>query len=587
MKLRRIQLENYRNIAALDLRVDDLQVIFGRNNVGKSNVLEALREYRQFAKEVERDGSWYEERVRDNDTEKSIRFCLDFEPSDREREWLLERVLGSSSSSSDAVSELFDLGWGDQVRHEFVIDEVGTRRSTLSVLCEGDWIAVCTAYAERTRGYELLTANFDTYPDVEVERDKDRMGNLHPSAVLRKYFDSVFEHTVDQWRWVSPFRQPEVSVPVQEDYDLQSESRNLPTVLLTLANNRPKTFDRIVDAYTDIMEGVTDVITPVRGTDGSPVATIEVVEGDARFDLSEISAGSKQILSLLTEIETAGENTQLLLLEEPETHLHPGAQRTVYTAIRELVEKSTTQSIVTTHSDIFVDESDSSQLVKAVRDRSGAKFREIEPDEVTDELQDLGYSKSSLLQSRAVVFVEGRSDELVIKEFTRTLGFPLADNGVHVIDLEGEGNMLSDGQSLVKLLSAFETPFLFVLDSHGNSPREQQNELLGEINAPRGDWNVTPNDVFVWEAYGIESYLVQSPGAVAEVLDVGRGTVEEMLEENADVEDAAEVLNEVFTEVLDRDYQKDADGVLIARKIAERDVPTEVERAVDKIQSLV
>jgi len=43
MKLNEIKIENFRGIRSLDLLLDDLTVLIGENNTGKSTVLEAIR----------------------------------------------------------------------------------------------------------------------------------------------------------------------------------------------------------------------------------------------------------------------------------------------------------------------------------------------------------------------------------------------------------------------------------------------------------------------------------------------------------------------------------------------------------------
>lgn len=43
MKLRRLQIENFRGIASLDLALGDTTVLIGENNTGKTAVLDALR----------------------------------------------------------------------------------------------------------------------------------------------------------------------------------------------------------------------------------------------------------------------------------------------------------------------------------------------------------------------------------------------------------------------------------------------------------------------------------------------------------------------------------------------------------------
>ncbi len=43
MKLRRLEIENFRGITKLDLRLGDTTVLIGENNTGKTAVLDALK----------------------------------------------------------------------------------------------------------------------------------------------------------------------------------------------------------------------------------------------------------------------------------------------------------------------------------------------------------------------------------------------------------------------------------------------------------------------------------------------------------------------------------------------------------------
>lgn len=43
MKLIRLIIENYRNFEALDLEISNMNVVFGVNDIGKTNLLSAIR----------------------------------------------------------------------------------------------------------------------------------------------------------------------------------------------------------------------------------------------------------------------------------------------------------------------------------------------------------------------------------------------------------------------------------------------------------------------------------------------------------------------------------------------------------------
>lgn len=585
MQLSRIHLENYRSIKSLDIELEDLAVVFGRNNAGKSNVIEALRDYSNLVPHRGLYSGWHEERVRNKSSGDVISYSLDFSLNNIEREEMIWNMRDYNGIPTEEIEALAELDFGTKLRHTFiVIPEDSTPHAQLSVWFDGEWKPFYKLNFDEGSDREVLRLKFTDFPDFELEQFK--RGDVDkPNSVIANPVSALFQRTTEQWRWVSPFRKPKNHHKISERQDLDTESTNLAQVLHTLRNNQTPVFDRIVDSYTGIMEGVTNLTTPItEGTTGMET-TVKIHEAEATFELSEISSGSKQILSLLTELETAEDNASLLLIEEPETHLHPGAQRTIYETIRHVSATADTQSIITTHSDVFVNETDSSHLLKAVRTPEATEFREIESG-IDEELQDLGYDKSGLLQAKAVIFVEGKSDKLIVRQFCEKFGLAPDEHGVHIIDLEGEGNIASDGQSLVKLLTAFEVPFVFVVDAHNQEPREVQDELLSEINAPRGDWNITPNEVFVWEEYGIESYLVEHREAIANSLDAEADEVNDVIENHTDPENATEVLDAVYSKVLGRPYDKTSDGVLIAKRINSDALSEEVENLVEKIQAL-
>jgi len=583
MRLEQIHLENYRSIGQVDLDIDDLQIIFGRNNVGKSNILHALRDYQRYGVGADSFESIYDSRKRDKQP-RPISINIEFSLNSDDSSALLNTLENHDSLNGVSIEELEKNGFASRISHGFVVDSKGVRYADLKASYNESMVTI-SKLKIRTDGNinTVEKSNFKYIPEEKMSQK--RAGAIkNTESVLIGGTQKFLRNKLDSWKWTSPFRHPDMKGSIKEVYSLDNESNNLAVVLDTLANNWPETFESIEESFVDIMEGVTGLNTPIR-TGRETKTTVEVKEGDTKFDLKDISAGSQQILALLTELETAGTQTDVLLLEEPETHLHPGAQRTIYKIVKRVSERTDTQIILTTHSEVFLDAGDSSQLIKASRKDGNTVFSKVDKDIESEAMTALGYEKSALLQARAVVFVEGLSDKRILSQFAESVGFSLPDNGIEVIDLEGEGNIKSDGQSLVKLVSAFDIPFLFVLDSHDHDPQTEQNALLKAVNSPKGDWEVTPEDIFVWEGYGIETYLLDAE-AIATHLGAEVETVEELLEQYEDEKEPASVLNAVFQEIRDQGFVKENDGGLIAAKIDSDDFDPEVQELIDEIQSL-
>ena len=68
----------------------------------------------------------------------------------------------------------------------------------------------------------------------------------------------------------------------------------------------------------------------------------------------DVGYGVSQILPLIVDAQRATSNT-ILLLQQPEVHLHPKAQAALGSLIKDWVSKSKKTVVVETHSDYLVD----------------------------------------------------------------------------------------------------------------------------------------------------------------------------------------------------------------------------------------
>jgi predicted ATPase len=106
--------------------------------------------------------------------------------------------------------------------------------------------------------------------------------------------------------------------------------------------------------FEEFLEVVNGFLTRKRiaGVSSTSFRVQVVGEDGQKFSLDELSSGEKQILLFLAEVQRRIRRGSLLLIDEPEIHLHPAWQARLVGALTDLCRKYDTQMIITTHSEV-------------------------------------------------------------------------------------------------------------------------------------------------------------------------------------------------------------------------------------------
>jgi energy-coupling factor transporter ATP-binding protein EcfA2 len=152
------------------------------------------------------------------------------------------------------------------------------------------------------------------------------------------------------------------------------------------------------------------------------------------------SSGVDQLLIFAVLLATAKDGA-VLLIDEPETSLHPHAQR----ALATMLARAGSQVFVATHSPAMLDSVDPRHVVQLSRTAAGVETRTastLTPDQALDLAR---YSRglgAEAFFANKVVFVEGLSDERAVEALARRIGRNLDAEGTTVLSLDGAGTLV-------------------------------------------------------------------------------------------------------------------------------------------------
>jgi energy-coupling factor transporter ATP-binding protein EcfA2 len=279
---------------------------------------------------------------------------------------------------------------------------------------------------------------------------------------VARYFREAF--------FFSPFRHSVPRTPAQKAGALGQEGSNLAQVLFSLRNNSTRKYREIETFVRSALPDLAPLMTPVEGSDTEVAFGPEPDE--SRIRLHEMGGGVEQLLMVATVLVTTPD-TCTLFLEEPESHLHAGAQRFLI----ERLHGSQRQVFLTTHSPTFINLAKPKSLYQVAYANERTTISRLnKPGALAEMLEDIGARNSDLLLSDAVLFVEGPGDKSALETWSETLKMPFAEHNLTVLPMHG-GEHASRGaparsEVLVGISKRSPIPHLFLLDRDERSPDE-------------------------------------------------------------------------------------------------------------------
>lgn len=505
IKITDARVSNFRALKNVEVPLDDLTILLGANNAGKTSFLDAL--YAAIGagrKLLGQDDVHLEGGEALPPKERGVTVDVRIRPLEED---------GKIAANFPAGSFWTNL-WGTGIKQEMDgdFDEfVGIRTTLTWSHSKGDYLIERRFLKEWKAFGDWLATPVD-------ETSKVNAAQIEPLAL--HYIDAKRDLEDDIRKQGSFWRRMTEDLGLS-DADVESFEKSLSDLNQELIGKSD-----ILKHLKDNLADIRPVVSAEGGEiDISPVARklrdlskgVDVsftTAGSQSFPLARHGMGTRSLASLLVfrafaswkgkQAKDSGDHVHsILALEEPEAHLHPQAQRSFFGQVKSIPG----QRIVSTHSPYFAGQAGLSDLRLFIR-RSGETtvsrldLSVLKDDELRKLRHGVVNTRGDLLFARAAVFFEGETEEQALPILAEAYwGCTIHELGFSFVRVGGNSNYFP----FMWLAERLAIPWYVFSDGELETIQQLDGALhkLGKQKA-----NACPNVVVIPNGCNFETQLV-------------------------------------------------------------------------------
>jgi putative ATP-dependent endonuclease of the OLD family len=436
--IKEVRLRNYKSYKSMDINLSDNCVLIGANNVGKTSFLQALQI--AFIRGI---------RVSDEDIYVNANEILP-----KTRRAIID-ILIVPTDENDQVVEEFDEEW---------FEHFGELRSEdKNTLAQFFAMRTIIAFNPTKGEFEIEkkaliewphTEDVETYADFKRNRITEKVLQSIPIFYMDAKRDIALEMKDRNSYWGRLVRdiglENEEIETIESTLDqINNEIIERSPILKHLTNNLSK-ISKTVNTDEDSIK-INPVSRKIRDLNRGIDLTFKD-EHSERFPISNHGMGTRSWITFLTvvayiswRIEQMDKEDMpyhpIVLLEEPEAHLHPQAQRKIFHQINGL----SGQKIVSTHSPMIVGQVDIEDIrhtikVEGITTINSINTAYLDDQEIRKIKQEILKSRGDLLFANAILLCEGETEDQALPTFFREyFGLESFEAGINIISVGGYG----------------------------------------------------------------------------------------------------------------------------------------------------
>jgi len=544
-QLRRIEIKNIKAIDTFSIDFLDnkkLVLLIGRNNSGKTSILEAIRFF--FSDDQKADELWP---LDNSGNYKEI----------EEKPYILAEI-NFSNDEIDSIKEELKTTQQDKILDEFLID--GSNLIIKKPINK-------TAKDIKAKGYECKrkdNGKFENFTGLiqNTTRFIPRYIYLPSLVNLEDYtsasqraehtFEELFSLYFEGLKWEE---NGEITNLVSSLIKKINELIGIEDIKQKIDTYLKEIDDVSIEKLEQGFQSVNDVANIIKKV---KIVLNDGVISDARLKGSGTQRGL--IFSLLRLIAEKRKNTKgretIFLIDEPDLHLHPQLQKQIKVILEKL--SSNYPVIVATHSHLMIGKKLSTfgVIKKIYKENNIVKEEDISNEEklFRELFTYLGYIPSDFLLPDNLILVEGKFDKQFLEKIVELMqenGDIKDGYGISIIDIGGDGQAkkaLKFIQDLPSAISFFQGLPAYQGRFCGLFDKSKEKSLI-DLRSKANDGN-EPYRINCLDKNGIEYYYPNS------LLTKMGKKVEDIVKSNEEKSKAADFVNKNIT----KDHLKEVDN---------------------------
>ncbi len=423
MKLRKIHIQSFRGIKSLELELDDLVVLIGENNTGKTAILHALKLC-----------------LRDLGPRKRLVFePFDFHLKDSSAEPSTADPISITITFGERSTGDWDAARVRRLRDIVQVDAAGLNSVALRVTCS----------------YNALESDFDQNWDFLNAAGAPLPGKTE--AALSSLQREVAFYLLDALRDAGrnfdakgPFWRPflkDAQLPAEKKTEIEARLSEVNDLVVSSHATFEKARSRLKKVQEVVPMEAGDVVSieAVPGRIFDMLAKAQVHLGTttgAKIPVGRHGEGTQSLAVLMLfaafldlNAEGAGKDrAPLVAFEEPEAHLHPSAIRALWQTLADVPG----QKLISTHSGDLLSQVPVDAVRRLARSANGVEVFRLKQGTLDGAAQrmfdfHIRLARGELLFARCWLLGEGETEIILFHEIARHLSVDLERAGVRCV----------------------------------------------------------------------------------------------------------------------------------------------------------